>query len=329
MEKLISIVIPIYNVEKYVDRCIQSVINQTYKNIDIILVNDGSPDNCGQICEKWKKIDSRVSVIHKQNGGLSDARNAGIKVARGEFITFIDSDDYVSENYVEYLFNLICKYDADISICSFYELFEDSNKKIYVGGDREKVFNSETAIETMLYDKDFYTAAWGKLYKTSYFNDIQYPKGKLYEDLATTYKLLEKAKKIVYGPEHLYCYIQRDGSILNSKFSKKNFELLEIIRKLKRDLENRYPNLYDAILYRTVCAYMDTVNMIINSKENNYNKEIDNSMRFIRRKFMKIIKIKELSITQKVLVCSSVFGRTSYILTYKLQKTIKKYLRGV
>ena len=169
MQPLISIVIPVYKVEKYLERCILSIINQNYSNLEIILVDDGSPDDCGLICDNWAKIDNRIRVIHKENGGLSDARNAGIKIATGEFITFIDSDDYVLDNYIEYLLELIFKYNADIAICNFHQLFEETNRKVFVGGKVEKIFNSEEAIETMLYDRDFYTCAWGKLYRKSFF----------------------------------------------------------------------------------------------------------------------------------------------------------------
>ena len=125
MEELISVVVPVYNVEKYIDKCINSIINQTYKNLEIILVDDGSPDNCGNICDEYAKKDNRIIVIHKENGGLSDARNTGIEVSKGKYITFIDSDDYISDNYVSFLYNLIIEYKADISIGKHYVLYEN------------------------------------------------------------------------------------------------------------------------------------------------------------------------------------------------------------
>ncbi len=159
MDELISIVIPIYNVEKYLKNCVDSVCNQTYRNLEIILVDDGSPDHCPEICEDYARNDSRVRVIHKQNGGLSDARNYGIEVAKGKYITCIDSDDYVSEDFIEYLYKLLKDANADISVCGFIKTKNLNENRIFTSEDTIEM-SSNQAIQEMLYAKIFTTSAW-------------------------------------------------------------------------------------------------------------------------------------------------------------------------
>jgi glycosyltransferase involved in cell wall biosynthesis len=228
MDELISIVIPIYNVEKYLKNCVDSVCNQTYRNLEIILVDDGSPDHCPEICEDYARNDSRVRVIHKQNGGLSDARNYGIEVAKGKYITCIDSDDYVSEDFIEYLYKLLKDANADISVCGFIKTKNLNENRIFTSEDTIEM-SSNQAIQEMLYAKIFTTSAWGKLYRTDLFYDVTYPLGKYSEDMYTTFKLLNKANKVVYGNQVCYYYLHRPNSILTSDFSSKHLDVFEAL----------------------------------------------------------------------------------------------------
>ena len=226
MQPLITVIIPVYNIEAYIEKCIRSVIGQTYKNLEIILVDDGSSDNSGLICDKYAKKDTRIKVIHKKNGGLSDARNAAIDIAAGEYLTFIDGDDYVANSYVEMLYELINE-GYDISICGYkdiYEtdsdIYEDTNEGIKVKPNKILKMSSCEALKMMLYQKFFDTSAWGKLYKNQLFGGgIRYPVGKLFEDLGTTYKLFLASKKIIYCDTKMYFYLQRGGSISNDKYN--------------------------------------------------------------------------------------------------------------
>lgn len=222
MKKLISIVLPIYNVENYIEKCMESVLNQTYKNIEIILVDDGSPDNCPIICDQYVKEDNRVKVVHKENGGLSDARNAGIKVANGDYITFIDSDDYVDKDYVEFLYNTIEETDADIAIGG-HRVIYDSGKIIEKETHENSVLEPKKVLERILYDDGIDLSAWGKLYKRYLFNDIKFPKGRLFEDSATTYMLVDKANKIAINSISKYNYIIRKNSISMLNFHLKKW----------------------------------------------------------------------------------------------------------
>jgi glycosyltransferase involved in cell wall biosynthesis len=219
MVPLISVVIPIYKVEKYLNRCIDSVLAQAYRNLEIILVDDGSPDQCGDICESYKAIDPRVIVFHKENGGLSDARNFGIDKATGEFVTVLDSDDWLAENFVSELYSLLQSRGADISVSNFFKAF-DNNTILPEPTEEQNVieltnvqclegFKEELAVQMIV--------AWGKLYRRTLFEGIRYPKGRIHEDEATTYKLIYAASKIVYTPEPLLFYFQRSDSIMGRK----------------------------------------------------------------------------------------------------------------
>ncbi len=227
----ISIIVPVYNVESYLPKCINSLINQTYKNIEIILVDDGSSDNSGHICDKFAKEDKRVKVIHKENGGLSDARNKGIEIAKGSYITFIDSDDYVSPKYCEILYGLLKKYNADIAI-SDYQTFTEKDVILEQIINEEIVMDSKKALAN-LYDKDYDIAmrvAWGKLYKINLFDKIRYPKGKINEDEFVIHYLYDMAKKVVLTKSKLYYYLQRESSIMGKTFSLKRLDALEALK---------------------------------------------------------------------------------------------------
>lgn len=225
---LISIIIPVYKVEKYLEKCIQSVINQTYENLQIILVDDGSPDNCGKICDEYAKKDHRIEVIHKSNGGLSDARNKGLEIAKGEYIGFVDSDDYIESDMYEVLYNLLKQYNIDVSICNFYTV---SQGKIAIknADNGIKEYNRIEILKEILLDNNIQSYAWNKLYKKELFNEIKYPVGKKYEDIGTTFYLLEKCNKVVVTGKPEYYYINRQGSIVNNVTESTITDYIELI----------------------------------------------------------------------------------------------------
>ena len=225
---LISIIIPVYKVEIYLEKCIQSVINQTYENLQIILVDDGSPDNCGKICDEYAKKDHRIEVIHKSNGGLSDARNKGLEIAKGEYIGFVDSDDYIEADMYEVLYNLLKQYNADVSICNFYTV---SQGKISIKNADNGIneYNRIEILKEILLDKNIQSYAWNKLYKKELFDEIKYPIGKKYEDIGTTFYLLEKCNKVVVTGKSEYYYINRQDSIVNNVTESTITDYIELI----------------------------------------------------------------------------------------------------
>lgn len=228
MEPLISVIVPIYNVEKYLDECVQSLLHQTYHNLEIVLVDDGSPDKCPQMCEQYAKEDTRVKVIHKKNGGLSEARNVGMEIASGEYLMFVDSDDWVDLEMVEKLFRLLKEYDAQISACGYYNENEEQNGEIYSG----------YGIETLLtiFKQGIFgcngNRVWGKLYDIKCLERMRFPVGKLYEDVAFTPYLYFKNPKIVMLNEGLYYYREREGSIMQVSKSNTSLDLIELMHGL-------------------------------------------------------------------------------------------------
>lgn len=255
----ISIVVPIYNVEKYLDQCVKSIINQTYKNLEIILVNDGIIDNSGKICDKYKRQDNRVIVIHKENGGASDARNVGIQIATGKYIGFVDSDDYIEKDMYEFLYNNMINENADISCCNRF-LVWSNKKQIYGKKNYYTVMNSKEAIEQSCEIGYIGGSAYTKLYKKELFKNIRYPKGKTAEDMYTMYKLFDKANKIVYDATPKYYYRQRKGSVTNSK--KISTNALEATKEMIEFIKIKYPsiekNAIKNYLYTAIGVY-DTI----------------------------------------------------------------------
>lgn len=217
---LISVIIPIYNVEKYLPRCIESVISQSYKNLEIILVNDGSTDNCSKICDNYLLKDSRISVIHKKNGGASSARNEGLEKVRGEYITFVDSDDYIHPLFVEKLFRLCEDHRCKLAQCDFEQGTEDEfNER------PQKAITKIMSKENLFDTREFKIIPCGKLYHKSLFLDVRFPEGKIHEDEFVTYKLGYYANQVVLTNEKMYYYFQSPNSVMrnNSKFIKLDF----------------------------------------------------------------------------------------------------------
>lgn len=231
---LVSVIVPIYNVEQYLARCVDSIIKQTYENLEIILVNDGSTDDSLKICYEYKNKDTRIKVFDKKNGGLSDARNYGMRHATGQYLVFVDSDDSIHNQMVEFLYNSIICSQADISVCNFKKVYEDEiSRDIKFDFEQERNFlqlydNIKAIGELFNPDKYIiFTVAWNKMYKKEAFLDIEYPKGKIHEDEFTAYRLFYNAKKIVYLDKPLYYYLQRNNSIMNQGFSEKRFHKIE------------------------------------------------------------------------------------------------------
>jgi len=254
---LISIIIPVYNVKPFLRKCVESVFSQDFTDYEIILVDDGSVDGSAELCDEIAKGIINIKVIHKKNGGLSSARNTGIAAADGKYITFIDSDDYIEEGYLNYLYMLINKNHADMSVCKLECVKENQYPKNnnMPNSSKTVMFNSEEAISDSLYQKHMDVSACGKLYKKCLFDNISFPIGKEYEDLATTYKLYDKCNSIVYGSHKRYYYVERTGSITRSGIPEKNYEVLAAFMLMEQFVINKYPNLKKACNRRLCMIY--------------------------------------------------------------------------
>ena len=300
--ELLSIIIPVYNVEKYLEKCIDSIINQTYTNLEIILVDDGSTDNCGNICDEYAKKDNRIKLIHKENGGTSDARNEGLKISTGEYIGFVDSDDYIEPNMYEEMINNIKKNNADIVICSYNNTNNKKrqrkvNKKrySYINNDEIEIINKEEAVSKLFFDDSCRGFLWNKLYKRDMlYNDkklILFDDNiKILEDLLYNYIVFQNADRVVFNHNRFYNYVQREDSALHLGYSLTNktfFYLMaldkliqtvndEKIRdKLKRDYCTEATYVYYYLTkYSTINK--DTTDKLKKAKKK-YKKDIQNS----------------------------------------------------
>lgn len=287
MEK-ISVIIPIYRVEQFINECIDSVIKQSYSNIEIILVDDGSPDRCGLICDEYLQMDSRIKVIHKENGGLSDARNKGIDVATGSYIVFIDSDDYIDSDMISFLYNGIIRENADIFCCNRYFTY-DNKKEIYGKQNIYNSMNSEEAIYSICHTGYQGHCAYAKIYKIELFNNIRYPKGKINEDVYTTYKLFDRAQKIVYDSTPKYYYRQRNNSITKSK--KVNYDIIDASKELMEFVENKYPEIKKA----AECMYIFSIAGVYDTILKCHSNDIDK-----KKSIIKEIKIRRRSCKEEL-----------------------------
>lgn len=247
-ESLVSVIIPVYKVEKYLNKCVDSVLNQTYKNLEIILVDDGSPDGCPKMCDEFADKDKRIKVIHKKNGGLSDARNAGIETATGKYLTFIDSDDFIINTMIEEMYSVMTKHDCDIAMCNWQQIKEGCGHES--AGDGKTVLFRDNEVFELLFNKrvPLIMTAWGKLYKKDIFNEIRYPKGKIHEDEFVIHKILNLAKKVCYIDKKFYCNLYRESSITGQGFSLKRLDGVEAKKQRLEFVKNNRIDYYQQAL---------------------------------------------------------------------------------
>lgn len=243
MEEQISVIVAIYNIEKFLNKCIESIVKQTYKNLEIILVDDGSDDESSIICDNWKEKDNRIKVIHKQNEGVAIARNTGLKNVTGKYITFVDGDDYIESDLIEMLYKNLLENNTQIAVGGY--IYEDYSGERLMKSKEDYITNSEDAIRRMIMGDDMYIAVWGKIYKKEIFDGIEFPVGQINEDLETTYKLFDKAEKISHIAKAKYHYVQRNGSIMHTKFKIEQTSVVEFKENLLKLVEKKYPNIVD------------------------------------------------------------------------------------
>ncbi|MEK0313681.1 glycosyltransferase [Cohnella sp. 56] len=316
MHPLISIIVPIYNVEQYIHACISSIINQTYQNIEVFLVNDGSPDKCPEICDYYAEIDNRVTVIHKQNGGLSDARNAALKVARGKYILFVDSDDFIELNACEQLINQEKGNDPEIIVGNAWRIEGKTRKPLYKRNNSNEYFITGTQyLLQELQAGNMHMAVWLNLYKRDYLisNNFEFKKGLLHEDEQFTPRVFLKAKKVLKTEILFYNYIIRQGSITNGENKEINAQHM---MKTFKELEDIYKNIEPEILRKflnndLVDKYFHIVHSAkLHKKE--YSYLIDKSF----------LKNKAFTKKNKFRVMVFLVSKKSYFLINKLYKMV-------
>ena len=274
-KELISIIVPIYNIQNYLSLCLDSIINQSYRNIEIILVDDGSTDNSGKICDDYSKIDDRIKVIHKKNGGLSDARNTGLEIVTGDYIGFVDGDDFIHKDMYNIMIDQLKKCDADVSICKFKRFSNHNNRQIIQSYQfdlinnenkiRSKCVSNEEALRECLLTNNYSVSAWSKLYKRTIFDKLRYPKGLEMEDWAIIVDVLLQCNKVVLIENELYYYYKRQNSIMLGKFKDTDLLLEKIFIRNVKLVDEYFPRLHNYVRTNLTANYFYVIDKMIQS----------------------------------------------------------------
>ena len=246
---VISVIVPIYNVENYLDRCIESIVNQTYKDLEIILVDDGSPDNCPQMCDSWAEKDNRIKVVHKENGGLSDARNAGMLHVTGEIVSYIDSDDRIESNMFEKMLTQMEQDNSDIVSCGVKWVEENGKLLRNDTVEQNEILDTHSAMSELINDGKLKQHVWNKIYKTELIKAIPFEKGKYHEDVFWSYQIIGKAERVSVVADSYYYYVQRTNSIMGEGFSEKRLDALDANYLRCEYMKKNFPDLFDNALY--------------------------------------------------------------------------------
>ena len=322
-EPLISVIIPVYNVEKYLEKCISSVVGQTYKNIEIILVDDGSTDKSGTMCDLLAEKDSRIVVIHKANGGLSSARNAGLDIAKGDYIGFVDSDDWIEPDMYESLLRNMLKESADISACGVYY---HRNSKMKTDRDITgyRVFSRCEAIDCAVRNNGFIKVyAWNKLYSKHVFSKLRFPEGKTYEDLFIILPAIDSAEKIVVTKQPKYHYLKRPGSITNSEYGHSTWDIVEARRFFHKYLLDRYPELAEQAEYFCLISYYRVLDKMLLSKTAVDRREKKALIGYLRESTGKVLKYPQVTKKRKIAAIVLYVSEYAYLLSLHLYSMLE------
>lgn len=323
MNPTVSVIVPVYNVAQYLPQCLDSIVRQTYAQLEILLVDDGSTDGSGQLCDEWAARDSRVHVIHKANGGLSDARNAALDVMTGDLVLMVDGDDYLQLDAIERLYNLMKNVDADVAIGNYREVYAnevyDITRATSLGPWR--IYDSKGALQSIFYQHELTHSAWGRLYKSHMFDGVRYPVGLLYEDLAIAYDLYSRCGKVVYADCRFYNYLQRSTSILGS-FNIKRTDVLDILEQLEGRVARENPQFLPAIQSRLLSASFNI--LLLCPDEEQYKPVVDRCWRNICRLRRVCIFDRNVRLKNRLGIIASWAGKGLFLRTFR-GKMLKKY----
>lgn len=320
-ESLISVIVPIYNVEMYLDNCIESIVTQKYNNLEIILVDDGSTDKSLNLCNIWSSQDSRIKVIHKENGGLSDARNAGLQIAQGEFIAFVDSDDWIEDSFLQKLYLAILQSNADIAECSV-RFVDEGGKTIKERNVKTgcKTLKKMEALQALILENGVYQTVWNKLYKRSVINNIFFEVGRCNEDEFWTYKVIDNAASMILVNYPLYNYRQRESSIMGKGYTIKRLD--GVLARFQRiEYLKKYKPLYDLSRQQFVidCLWnLQSVYIYLSGNEKKQAKKyILNLLRSMSR-----VRLREMTLKGKYQMWILLF-QSAPVFTAKLRNKLK------
>ena len=327
----IDIIIPVYNVEAYLHRCVESILEQTFEDFEVILIDDGSTDRSGRICDEYARADARIRVVHKENSGVADTRNKGLEMSENEYITFIDADDYVDSRYLEILYDLMMKYNGDLVISYHVVLQEDECKKSEGRNRADKMSGKESILskaevyKAMLANEGMITSVWGKLYHRNLFETVRYPVGEIYEDMSVISEIVERSCRIVATPYKGYYYIQRTGSITHGTPSLEHLILLRNEEKLIHLIQDKYPEIEGTAKrhYFWSCFYL--LHMLITESE--YEREVKELRSKIKKEWIFLIFGKETSLKERGATICLMMGLPFYRIIVLLCRNIG--VRGI
>ena len=281
MNKKVSVIVPIYKVENYINRCIESIIKQTYTNLEIILVDDGSPDNCGKIADEYANKDTRIKSVHKANGGLSDARNYGMQYATGDYTLFVDSDDWLKENMIQVMIDSMNYYNSDIVQVGFYYAYEKYllfDDRYYKENDPAVILDNKELMKELVINERVKNFAWGKLYKTELIKDLPFKKGVLFEDVFWAHKVMQRVNKYALINKPLCYYLQREDSIV-ATYTTRNLDIIEGLKERHLFIQKHYSHLvnesYKIILSTSLMHYNLLLRNKDKDKDGTYRKNIE------------------------------------------------------
>lgn len=319
---LISIIVPVYNLESIIKKCVDSILKQRYKNLEIILIDDGSTDNSGGICDEYAKRDKRIVVFHQKNSGIAAVRNLGISKANGDYVSFIDGDDYVDDDYIQSLYNALSGDNSDIAICGHIIIYP--SKKYIKKSDKKLILTAEEAVREVLYDKYLDLSPWGKLYAKELFRGIKYPSGMLFEDSAVTPLILAKATRVSVIPKAHYYYVKQEShSITNASFNSKKLDLITATKQMTNTISMKYPNLKQACARRMMWAHLSTLSVMATSK-NVPKKSIRLVYEYIKKNRSNILKDPNISKRDRFGLLISRFGYRGYKIIWSLYDKTRK-----
>ena len=313
----VSIVVPVYNVEKYIHKCIDSMVHQTMEDIEIILVDDGTKDNSGIICDEYAKKDHRIKVIHKKNGGISDARNEGMKIATAKYILFVDSDDYISEDMVEKLYTKAELHQADVAACGVYNVY--ANGSIPQCAERmEFCCDNVTAFSHILVGKIIPGTVCNKLIKSEIARQILFPVGKIYEDAFYTTKLIQIIKKVYVTTEPMYYYFHRQGSTTTTPFREKDMDVIKAFSEALAVVKEKYPQIVEQAEFRLEWAHFTVLDRMLLLPDYKKTKGYKEVVKFLKSKTLSVLKSKYFYKTRKI-------GMLALFLHVRLYKMLVVY----
>lgn len=310
----ISVIIPVYRVESYLQVCLEAITAQTFCDFELILVDDGSPDSCGKICDDYAVGHPNTKVIHQANMGLAEARNQGVRIASGEFVVFIDSDDYVSEDHLEYLLYLIETYNADVAVANVISFVDGQTPVTHSMKHVEQLLSPSEALIRICYGT-MGIFACGKMYRSDLVKKYPYPAGQLYEDTATTYKIIGDAERVAYGNHHIYFWRQRKGSITHAEITQKHFFGITAAKEQLTYMEEHYPEVVPAARARCVMKIVDLSYRLVLGKKD---KRLFECIRSEVKPFIRpLLTDHEVGISLKLRALALFFGYIPYLLVSK------------